>query len=351
MSRGDFGLEKALASAEPPPISPPVDDEAFGLLSLEQQRAFWEEFFLVRPQWPKEPTGGPGACLTKEEAKAAGLTGTGGYRLGVEEEEPEEEAEAEEPPPAEELSPEERERKRAYAERSRARLEGRSGAVLEEQVRKLVVERGPMVTKDEIAKALGTSTVAVQRAINCLSDRSEVVFPTPAPLSVSKETTMPRKIDPKTSERREKVLALIKAGKTQSEICKELKMSQGTASKDFTALRAAGKIPKVERPSGAQKPGPKAKASQPGLAPKKPKRTRAKKPKKVHTAKWGAGKPGTVAKGFAGVIPMPEDILKRVVTSVERDTALATLREELAKLDEDANAIRITIGVLERRKA
>lgn len=144
--------------------------------------------------------------------------------------------------------------------------------------------------------------------------------------------------NPAIEERRAKVLAAYRDGKTSpSAIAEALKLPRKTVENDLVVLRAAGKLAKGERPTDAPKPGRKPKA-------------RAKKATKR------APLPGTVAKGYAGVIPFPDDAACVVdlgaphtsIVKEKRAMMIDALREELTRLDADARAVAATIKVLQR---
>lgn len=415
-------------------IPTPESEEAFALLPLDEQRAFWEGYFAARPGWPKEPSGGPGAHLTSDEAKAAGLASKGGYRLGVEDDEGADDAEGEEEPsaapeptkaappkPCDEVAIEERVRVH-FATRSseprhevqkalgisdgqfyriaaKLRKEGKLGgetraSVTQQRVVEYVLanplatnrevsralgvpdtsvcrirmrlrkERGdkparasrseakalrildywranPALSNAEVAAKLGASASVVSRALMSAresSRRSESVSEPSAPLSPTKEnapmttkqTMTGRPKDPTIEARRTKVLALFEVGKAPSAIAAELKLPRKTVENDLVVLRA--------RSAGAKKIGSK---------PKPAKRGRRKaKPSQLELAP----KPGTVAKGYAGMIPFPPDDGNIRATAPRGDAADA-VRQALEMVERDAEALRAALAVLERRSS
>ncbi len=236
-------------------IPTPESAEAFALLPLEEQRAFWEGYFRARPGWPREPSSGATAPrLSPEEAKAAGFAPL-------------------------EAAPED-------------------DAALEER------------------------------------DRSRTVFS--APLSLPEAETMAKKkakreVPASVAERREKILALLSAGKTQKEIYTALGLTQSMVSQDVMRLRAEGRVgpPSATKLPSAAKPAAAA-------APKKPRK--AKRAKKHPPAPTKLSVPFD-DRGYG---------LGRA-SSTPSTPAVDALKAELERLEWDAQAVRASIAILERR--
>lgn len=146
----------------------------------------------------------------------------------------------------------------------------------------------------------------------------------------TKQTMTGRPKDPTIEARRTKVLALFEVGKAPSAIAAELKLPRKTVENDLVVLRA--------RSAGAKKIGSK---------PKPAKRGRRKaKPSQLELAP----KPGTVAKGYAGMIPFPPDDGNIRATAPRGDAADA-VRQALEMVERDAEALRAALAVLERRSS
>lgn len=148
--------------------------------------------------------------------------------------------------------------------------------------------------------------------------------------------------NPAIEERRAKVLAAYRDGKTSpSAIAEALKLPRKTVENDLVVLRAAGKLAKGERPVDAPKP------TRVGSKKLKPK---AAKPKGA----WPRPGSGDVKHIEFEDALSPDLVGSRIsaphtpIAKEKRAMMIDALREELTRLDADARAVAATIKVLQR---